>query len=78
MTLSSGSNTTANAGTNGNAGLVVVHSKGQTTIQNNASIQAIGGHEPFNIEGDFDDVVDTTVEITGVRSRERLWAKGGP
>ena len=65
VTLGSGSTTTANAGSGGDAGLVVVHSKGQTTIQNGASIQAIGGHEPFNLEGEFDDIVDTTVEITG-------------
>ncbi|MEJ2647234.1 MAG: filamentous hemagglutinin N-terminal domain-containing protein, partial [Sedimentisphaerales bacterium] len=65
VTLGSGSDTTANAGIDGDAGLVVVHSKGQTTIQNGATIETIGGHVPFNLEGEFDDIVDTTVEITG-------------
>jgi filamentous hemagglutinin family protein len=63
--LTSGSLTKANAGTGGDAGLVVAHSKEQTTVEASAQIQAIGGHTPYNISGDFDDVVDTTVEISG-------------
>ncbi|MHC4203396.1 MAG: Ig-like domain-containing protein [Planctomycetota bacterium] len=63
--LTAGSLTTANAGTDGDSGLVVVHSKGQTTIQADAEIEAIGGHVPHDIIDDFDDVVETSVEISG-------------
>ena len=48
--LASGSETTANAGTDSESG---------------AQIQVTGGHEPHDIYGDFDDVVETTVEISG-------------
>ena len=63
--LSAGSLTTANAGTTGDGGLVVVHSKGDTTIQADAKIEAVGGHVPYDISDDFDDVVKTSVEISG-------------
>ena len=63
--LASGSETTANAGTDSDAGLVVVHSKDRTVIEDDALIQVTGGHEPHDIYGDFDDVVETTVEISG-------------
>jgi len=63
--LASGSETTANAGTGGDAGLVVVHSKGRTAVEANAQIQATGGHIPEPGFGGFDDVVDATVEISG-------------
>jgi filamentous hemagglutinin family protein len=65
IVLASGSLTTANAGTSGDAGLVVVHSKGNTIVEAGAQIEAVGGHEPHDIFGDFDDVVETTVEISG-------------
>jgi filamentous hemagglutinin family protein len=65
VTLGSSSTTSANAGTSGDAGLVVVHSTGQTNITSGSTISATGGHAPFNLEGDFDDIVDTTIEITG-------------
>ncbi len=63
--LAEGSETTANAGTDADAGLVVAYSKGRTVIEADAQIQATGGHEPHDIDGDFDDVVETTVEISG-------------
>ncbi|MFH1719055.1 MAG: Ig-like domain-containing protein [Planctomycetota bacterium] len=63
--LTSGSLTTANAATGSDAGLVVVHSKDRTAVEANAQIQAIGGHVPHDLSGDFDDVVETTVEISG-------------
>jgi filamentous hemagglutinin family protein len=63
--LSADSMTKANAGTTGDGGLVVVHSKGQTTVQADAQIEAMGGHEPYDIIDDFDDVVNTSVEISG-------------
>jgi filamentous hemagglutinin family protein len=65
VVLASGSRTTANAGTDSDAGLVVVHSRDRTTIEADAQIQATGGHVPRNPLGDFDDVVETTVEISG-------------
>ena len=65
VVLSAGSMTKANAGTSGDSGLVVVHSKGQTTVQADAKIEAMGGHVPYDITDDFDDVVDTSVEISG-------------
>ncbi|MFC1793645.1 Ig-like domain-containing protein [Planctomycetota bacterium] len=65
VVLASGSQTTANAGTDSDAGLVVVHSKGRTTVDADAQIQATGGHVPeMGLDG-FADVVETTVEITG-------------
>ena len=63
--LSAGSLTKANAGTTGDSGLVVVHSKGQATVQADAKIEAMGGYVPYDITDDFDDVVDTSVEISG-------------
>jgi len=63
--LSDGSLTKANAGTVGDGGLVVVHSKGQTTVQADAKIEAMGGHVPYDISDNFDDVVKTSVEISG-------------
>jgi len=63
--LSDGSLTKANAGTAGDGGLVVVHSKGQTTVQADATIEAMGGHVPYDISDNFDDVVATSVEISG-------------
>jgi len=63
--LSGGSVTKANAGNESDSGLVVVHSKGLTTVKAGAKIEATGGFEPYNIDGDFDDVVDTSVEISG-------------
>jgi len=63
--LSAGSVTTANAGTMGDGGLVVVHSRGQTTVQADAKIEAMGGYVPYDITDDFDDVVETSVEISG-------------
>ena len=65
VVLGSGSETTANAGTGGDAGLVVVHSRGRTAIEANAQIQAIGGHVPEQGSGGFEDVVKTTVEVGG-------------
>jgi len=63
--LASGSQTTANAATGGDAGLVVVHSKGRTAVEAGAQIQATGGHVPEAGLGGFDDSVEKTVEITG-------------
>jgi len=63
--LSADSLTTANAGTTGDSGLVIVHSRGQTTVEADAKIEARGGYEPYDIVDDFDDVVDTSVEISG-------------
>ena len=63
--LSADSLTKANAGTTGDGGLVVVHSKGQTTVQADAKIEAMGGHVPYDVTDDFDDVVKTSVEISG-------------
>ena len=63
--LSAGSLTKANAGTTGDGGLVVVHSKGETTVQADAKIEAVGGHVPYDITDEFDDVVETSVEISG-------------
>jgi len=63
VVLSSGSLTSANAGTDSDAGLVVVHSINRTTVESGAQIQATGGHEPTT--AGFEDVVDKTVEITG-------------
>lgn len=63
--LSTGSLTTANAGTGGDSGLIVAHSEDRTTVQAGATIEARGGYEPYNIVDDFDDVVDTSVEISG-------------
>ena len=63
--LSAGSLTKANAGTTGDSGLVVVHSKGDTTVEADAKIEAIGGYVPYDIIDDFDDVVDTSVKISG-------------
>lgn len=65
VVLTSDSRTTANVGTGGDAGLVVVHSNGSTIVEAGAQIEAIGGHEPHDIFNDFDDVVETTVEISG-------------
>jgi len=73
VVLASGSQTTANAATGGDAGLVVVHSKGDTTIEGEkeitveeetiiveaARIEATGGHVPEDILNDFDDVAVT-------------------
>jgi filamentous hemagglutinin family protein len=63
--LSADSLTKANAGTTGDSGLVVVHSRGQTTVEAGAKIEAMGGYVPYDITDDFDDVVDTSVEIGG-------------
>lgn len=63
--LSADSLTKANAGTAGDGGLVVVHSRGQTAVEADATIEARGGYEPYDIVDDFDDVVDTSVEISG-------------
>ncbi|MGB2863659.1 MAG: Ig-like domain-containing protein [Sedimentisphaerales bacterium] len=63
--LSADSLTKANAGTTGDSGLVVVHSKGDTTVQADAKIEAMGGYVPYDITDEFDDVVDTSVEISG-------------
>jgi len=63
--LAAGSLTTANAGTDGDSGQFVAYSKGQTTIQAGARIEAIGGHTPHDIIDNFDDVVETSVEISG-------------
>jgi filamentous hemagglutinin family protein len=63
--LSAGSLTKANAGTAGDSGLVVANSTGRTTIEAGAKIEATGGYVPYNIINDFDDVVDTSVEISG-------------
>jgi filamentous hemagglutinin family protein len=65
VVLASGSETTANAATGGDAGLVVVHSNGRTAIEAGAQIQAKGGHVPYDLLDDFDDVVETTVEVSG-------------
>jgi filamentous hemagglutinin family protein len=65
VVLSGDSLTTANAGLAGDSGLVIVHSRGQTTIETDAKIEAIGGYKPYDIVDDFDDVVDTSVEIGG-------------
>jgi filamentous hemagglutinin family protein len=65
VVLASGSETFANAGTTGDAGLVVVHSQDRTDIEAGAQIQAKGGHVPHDIYGAFDDVVETTVEVSG-------------
>jgi filamentous hemagglutinin family protein len=65
VTLLAGSLTKANAGTAGDSGLVVVHSTGRTTVEAGAKIEATGGYEPYDIVNDFDDVVDTSVEISG-------------
>jgi filamentous hemagglutinin family protein len=65
VVLSSGSLTTANAATGGDAGLVVVHSKDRTTVEAGAQIQATGGHTPEQGAGGFEDVVETTVEVSG-------------
>ena len=59
--LASGSQTTADAGTE-DAGLVVVHSRGRTSIEADAQIQATGGRFPYDL---LDDFVNTTVEING-------------
>jgi filamentous hemagglutinin family protein len=63
--LSADSLTKANAGTDGDGGLVVVHSMGRTAVENDAKIEAMGGYEPYDIIDEFDDVVDTSVEISG-------------
>ncbi len=65
VVLSDGSLTKANAGTMGDSGLVVVHSTGRTIVEADAKIEAMGGYEPYDIIDDFDDVVDTSVEISG-------------
>ncbi|MHC4437580.1 MAG: Ig-like domain-containing protein, partial [Planctomycetota bacterium] len=65
VVLHSDSLTSANAGTISDAGQVVVHSMGQTTIEAGAQVQAIGGQVPFDLLGDYDDVVNTTIEISG-------------
>ena len=79
VVLASGSQTTANAGIDSDAGLVVVHSIGDTIIEGEkeitvdeetiiveaARIEATGGHVPEDILEDYDDVVDTTIEISG-------------
>jgi len=63
--LSADSLTKANAGATGDSGLVVVHSRGQTTVEADAKIEAMGGYVPYDITAEFDDVVDTSVEIRG-------------
>jgi len=63
--LSDDSMTTANAGATGDSGLVIVHSRGRTIVEADATIEAMGGYEPYDIIDDFDDVVDTSVEISG-------------
>jgi filamentous hemagglutinin family protein len=63
VVLASGSLTSANAGTDSDAGLVVAHSINRTTVEAGAQIQATGGHYPTT--AGFEDVVDKTVEITG-------------
>jgi filamentous hemagglutinin family protein len=63
VVLAAGSLTSANAGTDSDAGLVVAHSTNRTTVEAGAQIEATGGHEPTT--AGFEDVVDKTVEITG-------------
>ena len=65
VVLAAGSLTTANAGTAGDSGLIIVHSRGRTTVQAGARIEAKGGHVPHNIVDEFDDVVETSIEISG-------------
>ena len=65
VVLSANSLTKANTGTTGDSGLVVVHSTGRTTVEAGAKIEATGGYDPYDIVNDFDDVVDTSVEISG-------------
>ena len=64
VVLAADSLTTANAGTEGDSGLIVAHSKGRTTVHAGAQIEAKGGHVPHNIVDEF-DVVETSVEISG-------------
>lgn len=63
VALSSGSLTSANAGTDSDAGLVVAYSTNRTTVESGAQIHTTGGHEPTT--AGFEDVVDTTIEIAG-------------
>jgi filamentous hemagglutinin family protein len=69
--LGSTSSTTANAGTSGNAGLVIAHSSGTTSIQSGAAIEAKGGHDPVFETAEPGQPVDTrgtvkaSVEISG-------------
>ena len=63
--LTADSVTTANAGTGGDSGLIIAHSRGRTTVQAGAEIEAKGGYVPYNIVDDFDDVVETSIEIRG-------------
>jgi hypothetical protein len=65
VVLAADSLTSANAGTDSDAGLIVAHSTNRTTIEAGAQIDATGGHDPEPGAGGFDDSVDTTVEITG-------------
>ncbi|MHC4500463.1 MAG: Ig-like domain-containing protein, partial [Planctomycetota bacterium] len=65
VVLAAGSVTTANAGTGRDSGLVVVHSEGLTTVSAGAQIAATGGYVPHDIDDEFDDVVETSVEISG-------------
>ena len=65
VVLAAGSVTTANAGAESDSGLVVVHSEGRTTVSAGAQIAAAGGHLPHDIVDEFDDVVETSVEISG-------------
>ena len=65
VVLTADSVTTANAGAGGDSGLIIAHSRGRTTVQAGAEIEAKGGYVPYNIVDDFDDVVKTSVEIRG-------------
>ncbi|MHC4228431.1 MAG: two-partner secretion domain-containing protein, partial [Planctomycetota bacterium] len=65
VVLAAGSVTTANAGAESDSGLVVVHSEGRTTVSAGAQIAATGGHLPHDVVDEFDDVVETSVEISG-------------
>ena len=65
VVLGAGSVTTANAGAESDSGLVVVHSEGRTTVSAGAQIAATGGHLPHDVVDEFDDVVETSVEISG-------------
>ncbi|MHC4783625.1 MAG: two-partner secretion domain-containing protein, partial [Planctomycetota bacterium] len=51
-TLGTGSKTYANAGTDGESGLVSVHSKGTTDVKSEADIQATGGYTPTSLKTD--------------------------
>jgi len=53
-TLEANSKTYANAGTDGDSGLVSVHSTGLTEVDPTADIQATGGYSPTPLQSDVD------------------------